>query len=98
MGIHQLLKQLEPAVDKQVHVGKYSGARAAVDASSWLYKGAYACAQQLATDKPTTKYVDYVLERIRMLRHFKVEPYMVFGEYIVHYKRWNARGTIIFPY
>lgn len=44
----------------------------------WLHRGAYGCAQELATGQPTLKYVNYALDKIRMLRHYKVTPYIVF--------------------
>ena len=37
-----------------------------------------ACAIELALDKPTTKYVDFAMGRVRMLLDFGVTPYLVF--------------------
>ncbi|EEB99959.1 hypothetical protein MPER_00225, partial [Moniliophthora perniciosa FA553] len=56
----------------------YSGQTIAVDAYVWLHKGVYACATELATGKPTVKYVNYAMERVRLLRHHGIEPYIVF--------------------
>jgi exonuclease-1 len=42
-----------------------------------------ACAIELAQDKPTRKYVDFAMNRVRMLIHFGVKPYLVFdGDYL----------------
>ncbi|KAF8636911.1 hypothetical protein AX17_003162 [Amanita inopinata Kibby_2008] len=59
-------------------LSEFSGQTIAVDAYVWLHKGAYACATELATGKPTHKYVDYAMHRVRLLRHYKIEPYVVF--------------------
>lgn len=37
-----------------------------------------ACAIELATGKPTTKYVDFAMSRVQMLLDFGVTPYLVF--------------------
>lgn len=37
-----------------------------------------ACAIELALDKPTTKYVDFAMSRVRMLLDFGIVPYVVF--------------------
>jgi exonuclease-1 len=37
-----------------------------------------ACAIELATGRPTTKYVDFAMSRVRMLLDFGVIPYLVF--------------------
>jgi len=59
--------------------------RCAVDAYSWLHKGAYSCALELATgnfywrkqdrDAP---YVNYCMHRAKMLKFFGIEPVIVF--------------------
>lgn len=42
-----------------------------------------ACAIELALGKPTRKYVDFAMNRVRMLLHFGVKPYLVFdGDYL----------------
>ncbi|KAF8741256.1 Xeroderma pigmentosum G I-region, partial [Rhizoctonia solani] len=50
----------------------------AVDGYVWLHRGAYACAIQLVKGQYTTKYVDYAMHRVRMLRHHGITPYIVF--------------------
>jgi exonuclease-1 len=52
MGIAGLLQLLAPAT-VDVHVKAYAGKRVAVDAFSWLHKGTYACAEDLALGRPT---------------------------------------------
>ncbi|KAM0787688.1 hypothetical protein ACM66B_003750 [Microbotryomycetes sp. NB124-2] len=65
------------------HVKEFKGKTLAVDAYVWLHRGAYSCPEQLATGQATTKYVNYAMHRVRMLRHFGVEPYLVFdGAYL----------------
>lgn len=42
-----------------------------------------ACAIELAQGKPTRKYVDFAMHRVRMVKHFGVTPYMVFdGDFL----------------
>ena len=60
-----------------------ANARAAVDAYSWLHKGAFACARELALGiapwgARESPYVRYCTHRARMLRHHGIEPVMVF--------------------
>ncbi|KAG8719437.1 Rad2 nuclease [Ceratobasidium sp. 394] len=50
----------------------------AVDGYVWLHRGAYACAVQLVKGQYTTKYVDYAMHRVRMMRHHGITPYIVF--------------------
>ncbi|KXN86523.1 Exodeoxyribonuclease 1 [Leucoagaricus sp. SymC.cos] len=77
MGISGLLPALKP-IQKTKHLSDFQGKTIAVDAYVWLHKGVYACATELATGKPTHKYVDYAMHRVRLLRHFGIEPYIVF--------------------
>ena len=52
MGVRGLLPALKSVTD-QVHVSKYAGKTVAVDASGWLYKGAYSCPVDLVFGRPT---------------------------------------------
>jgi hypothetical protein len=59
--------------------------RAAVDAYSWLHKGAYSCALELHTgnhywvkQNRDAPYVNYCIHRAKMLKFFGVEPVIVF--------------------
>jgi exonuclease-1 len=46
MGISGLLPMLKSVID-QVNISKYEGKIVGIDASGWLYKGAYSCAKDL---------------------------------------------------
>ncbi|KAI9045511.1 putative exonuclease [Aspergillus affinis] len=73
-GLHGLLKSIQ----KPCHLKKFSGQTLGVDAYGWLHRGTIACAVDLVLDKPTTKHIDFVLNRVRMLLHFGVKPYLIF--------------------
>ncbi|KDQ58544.1 hypothetical protein JAAARDRAFT_128766 [Jaapia argillacea MUCL 33604] len=77
MGISGLLPILKP-IQNQKHLSEFAGQTLAVDAYVWLHRGVYACATELAMGKKTTKYVDYAMHRIRLLRHYNIQPYVVF--------------------
>ncbi|KAJ1668797.1 hypothetical protein IW140_000135 [Coemansia sp. RSA 1813] len=77
MGISGLLPLLRET-QRKGHVKEFSGQTVGVDSYIWLYKGAFACASDLAMDRPTTKYITFFMNRARMLRHHGVEPYFVF--------------------
>ncbi len=55
MGINGLLPILK-SITKKVHIVKYSGQSVAVDAYSWLHKGAYGCVEDLYHKRPTKMY------------------------------------------
>ncbi|KAG8950294.1 Rad2 nuclease [Tulasnella sp. 419] len=77
MGIQGLLPLLK-SIQVHTHISSFKDQTLGVDGYVWLHKGGFACAPQLVQGQKTTKYVDYVLHRIRMLRHYGVEPYLVF--------------------
>ncbi|KAJ7118673.1 exodeoxyribonuclease 1 [Mycena crocata] len=77
MGISGLLPALK-SISTQKHLSEFSGQTLAVDAYVWLHRGVFTCATELATGEATHKYVDYAMHRIRLLRHHKIEPYVVF--------------------
>lgn len=82
MGINGLLPLLK-SIQKPCNLKKFAGQTIGVDAYGWLHRGTVACAIDLALGKPTTKYVDFSLHRVRMLIHFGVTPYLVFdGDYL----------------
>ncbi|ROW00283.1 hypothetical protein VSDG_03493 [Cytospora chrysosperma] len=90
MGIQGLLPLLK-SIQKQTEIKKFSGEVFGVDAYGWLHRGAVACAIELAQDKPTRKYVDFAMHRVRMLKHFGVTPYLVFdGDYLPSKARTEA--------
>ncbi|KAG6856585.1 hypothetical protein H0H87_002791 [Tephrocybe sp. NHM501043] len=77
MGISGLLPALKSIqVTKQLN--EFAGQTIAVDAYVWLHRGVNTCATELATGKPTNKYVDYAMRHVRLLRHNGIEPYIVF--------------------
>ncbi|KIJ62167.1 hypothetical protein HYDPIDRAFT_94973 [Hydnomerulius pinastri MD-312] len=77
MGISGLLPLLK-SIQVNKHLSDFAGQTLAVDAYVWLHRGSYACATELATGKTTTKYVDYAMRHVRLLRHHKIQPYVVF--------------------
>ncbi|RDA87418.1 hypothetical protein CP532_6971 [Ophiocordyceps camponoti-leonardi (nom. inval.)] len=82
MGVSGLLPLLK-SIHRTTEIKKYDGQTLGVDAYGWLHRAAYCCAAELAQNKPTNKYVKSVLNRVRMLRHFGVMPYMVFdGDFL----------------
>lgn len=77
MGISGLLPALK-SIQTVKHLSEFSGKTVAIDAYAWLHRGVYSCATELATGKQTSKYVRYVMERIRILRQHNIEAYVVF--------------------
>ncbi|KAI4208747.1 MAG: hypothetical protein LQ348_000069 [Seirophora lacunosa] len=82
MGISGLLPLLK-SIQRPCNLKKFAGQTIGVDAYGWLHRGTVACAIDLALGKPTTKFVDYSIHKVRMLLHFGVVPYLVFdGDYL----------------
>ncbi|KAK8125931.1 uncharacterized protein PG998_001690 [Apiospora kogelbergensis] len=82
MGIQGLLPLLK-SIQKPTELKKYKGETLGVDGYGWLHRGAISCAIELAEGKPTRKYVHYVMNRVRMMQHFGVNPYVVFdGDFL----------------
>ncbi|KAK5937608.1 Rad2 nuclease [Knufia obscura] len=77
MGVSGLLPLLK-SIHKHTTLKKYAGQTLGVDAFGWLHRGAVACSYQLGFDIPTTQYVAFVVNRVRMLLDFGIIPYMVF--------------------
>lgn len=50
MGIKNLLQFLKGS-QRESNLSSFRGRTAAVDAYSWLHKGAYSCAMELVTNK-----------------------------------------------
>ncbi|KAL9131923.1 MAG: hypothetical protein Q9217_000283 [Psora testacea] len=79
MGLLPLLK----SIHKPCNLKKFAGQTIGVDAYGWLHRGTVACAIDLALEKPTRKYIDFSMNRVRMLIHFGIVPYLVFdGDYL----------------
>ncbi|KAI8626154.1 hypothetical protein F5Y19DRAFT_228433 [Xylariaceae sp. FL1651] len=82
MGIQGLLPLLK-SIHRPTELKKFSGETFGVDAYGWLHRGAISCAIELAQGKSTRRYVDFAMNRVRMVKHFGVTPYMVFdGDYL----------------
>ncbi|KAJ9148547.1 Exodeoxyribonuclease 1 [Pleurostoma richardsiae] len=82
MGIQGLLPLLK-SIQKPTELKKFSGETLGVDAYGWLHRGAVSCAIDLAQGKPTRKYVDFAMHRVRMAKYFGVTPYLVFdGDFL----------------
>ncbi|CAK5274848.1 unnamed protein product [Mycena citricolor] len=77
MGISGLLPALK-SISETKHLSEFAGQTLAVDGYVWLHRGIFTCATELATGVDTHKYVDYAMHRVRLLRHHKIEPYLVF--------------------
>ncbi|KAJ4490138.1 exodeoxyribonuclease 1 [Lentinula aciculospora] len=77
MGIQGLLTALK-SIQTTKHLSEFSGQIIAVDVYVWLHKGVFTCATELATGRTTLKYVNYAMEKVRLLRHHGIEPYIVF--------------------
>ncbi|KAI1305026.1 hypothetical protein F5Y03DRAFT_162278 [Xylaria venustula] len=78
-GLLPLLK----SIHRPTELKKFEGVTFGVDAYGWLHRGAISCAIELAQGKPTRKYVDFAMNRVRMVKHFGVTPYMVFdGDFL----------------
>ncbi|GAP85028.2 putative exo1 protein [Rosellinia necatrix] len=82
MGIQGLLPLLK-SIHRPTELKKFEGETFGVDAYGWLHRGAISCAIELAQGKPTRKYVDFAMNRVRMVKHFGVTPYLVFdGDFL----------------
>ncbi|XP_042472883.1 exonuclease 1-like isoform X1 [Zingiber officinale] len=77
MGIQGLLPLLK-SIMAPIHVEELRGQAVAVDAYSWLHKGAFCCATQLCKGLPTSKHIEYCMHRVNLLRHHGVKPILVF--------------------
>lgn len=82
MGVTGLLQHLKE-IQEPSNLSAYKGKTLAVDTYGWLHRGLVSCAQELCQNQPTRKYVNSVIKKVDMLRHFGVEPYLVFdGAYL----------------
>ncbi|KAL1407420.1 hypothetical protein Q8F55_006853 [Vanrija albida] len=77
MGISGLLPSLKE-IQQPRNISDFKGKRLAIDAYVWLHKGAFGCAEDLVKGKKTTKFVDYAMYRVRMLRYHGITPFVVF--------------------
>ncbi|KAH7467086.1 Exonuclease 1 [Phytophthora ramorum] len=77
MGVQGLLPVLKSVTD-QVHVSKYAGKTVGIDASGWLYKGAYSCPVDLVLGRPTDAYLNFSIQQIKLLQEHNITPILVF--------------------
>lgn len=77
MGVTGLLQHLKE-IQEPTDLSKFKGKSLAVDTYGWLHRGLMSCAVELCEDIPTRKYITSVMKKVDMLRHFGVEPYLVF--------------------
>ncbi|CAH0520531.1 unnamed protein product [Peronospora belbahrii] len=77
MGVQGLLPVLKSVMD-QVHVSKYSGKTVGIDASGWLYKGAYSCPVDLVLGRRTDAYLNFSIQQITQLQEHNITPIFVF--------------------
>ncbi|OLY78291.1 Exonuclease 1 [Smittium mucronatum] len=77
MGITGLLTVLKEA-QEPVHISSFKGQTLGIDGYVWLHKGAFGCSQEIALGQDTRRYVNYILKKIEMLRHFQIVPFVVF--------------------
>lgn len=77
MGVTGLLQTFKE-IQKPTLLSEFKGKTLAVDTYGWLHRGLISCAQDLCTNSPTRSYVTSVIKKVDMLRHFGVEPFMVF--------------------
>ncbi|KAI1959874.1 Rad2 nuclease [Ophidiomyces ophidiicola] len=89
-GLHGLLKSIQ----KPSHIKKFKGKPLGIDAYGWLHRGTIACAIDLALGYNTTKYVEFAMQRVRMLLYYGVVPYLVFdgGKLPSKYSTETARA------
>ncbi|KJZ77155.1 hypothetical protein HIM_03476 [Hirsutella minnesotensis 3608] len=82
MGITGLVPLLK-SIHRPIEIKTLRGETLGVDAYGWLHRAAYCCALELGSGKPTKGYVLAALNRVNMLRHHGITPYMVFdGDYL----------------
>ncbi|CUS23477.1 LAQU0S10e01288g1_1 [Lachancea quebecensis] len=78
MGIQGLLPQLKP-IQQPITLIRYEGQTLAIDGYAWLHRAAHSCAEELALGRPTSKYLEFFIKRLNMLRNrFNINPYLVF--------------------
>ncbi|TYZ64104.1 hypothetical protein PybrP1_009131 [[Pythium] brassicae (nom. inval.)] len=77
MGISGLLPALKSITDTKP-LDSYRGQTLAIDAYVWLHRAIYSCSQEICLGQETDKYVSYFMERVDMLLHNGITPYVVF--------------------
>ncbi|GBN68742.1 Exonuclease 1 [Araneus ventricosus] len=77
MGITGLLPFVKNSC-RPANIKDFSGATVAVDAYSWLHKGAFSCAEKLVKGEKTDGYVYYCMKQLNLLLEAGLKPIMVF--------------------
>jgi exonuclease-1 len=77
MGIQGLLPLLKP-IQKNSHLKQFGGQAVGVDAYVWLHRGSFGCAYDLCMGNPTKKYIQYCMNRVRLLQDHGIWPIIVF--------------------
>ncbi|KAJ3162429.1 Rad2 nuclease [Geranomyces michiganensis] len=91
MGIAGLLPFLKD-VHRSVHLSQFKGKTIAVDSYVWLHRGAFACALELGTGQPTTKYIGYCMRMVDLLLSHGITPIMVFDGGVLPMKAPTERS------
>jgi exonuclease-1 len=93
MGIDGLLAAMKPEM-KFGHLSNFTGKVAAIDAMSWLYKGAFSCAMELAQKKPVATYLLFTYKMIMLLKKWQVKPiFCIDGRTLGAKERTNRKRT-----
>ena len=92
MGIPGLLPFLQGAAEPDVHISAFRGHRCAIDGYAWLHRASNSCALEMARGQPTTVFVDYCMDLLRMIRHHGVDPIIVFDGGKLPAKRATEAG------
>jgi len=72
MGIDGLLQFFKP-VTYSGHISVFRKQKAAIDVMGWLYRGAYSCALELATNQPTDHYLVFTHNMINVLKTWEIK-------------------------
>ena len=76
-GFHKAVEGLSIRQSPEETLAPFKGKSLAIDLSSWLYKACYSCATDLALGKPTTRYINFVVRRLKLLKYHGVQPILV---------------------
>lgn len=79
MGVKGLLQALQKCTNVSP-LGQFKGKRIAIDASGWLHKGIFTAAEDFVDSnfEDYQLYVDWIINRLRNMRDFGIEPVLVF--------------------
>ncbi|KAG7196137.1 Rad2 nuclease [Scheffersomyces spartinae] len=77
MGVTGLLPLLKD-IQEPCTLERYRGKTLAIDGFGWMHRALISCSQDLCQNRPTRRYITAVTNKLQMLRHFGIEPYLVF--------------------